>query len=197
MLALAIGVAILSRFDRAIYHWAIAFRLEYRVRLRDWMEAWSVMGWVPTWWMLAWASWLIARERRRRGDLRDNPLRPMPLAVAPVLAGLSAEILKLLIRRERPAVADGAYSFRAYSDGTFDGNGLGMPSGEVSVAFAAAFVLYRAFPAARFLWWFLAAGCAAGRMFEGKHFATDTWVGALVGTACAHWVWERAQRPAS
>jgi len=71
------------------------------------------------------------------------------LAGAVTLAGVLDEVLKLLVRRDRPGVHDGAYAFRPWSDRPFDSSGFGMPSSHAIIAFAAAAALTELFPRRR------------------------------------------------
>ena len=60
------------------------------------------------------------------------------LLITPFAGGLVAEIMKLLLRRERPNVLSGDYSFRLWSENPFSTSGLAWPSSHTMVAFAAA-----------------------------------------------------------
>jgi undecaprenyl-diphosphatase len=194
-LALALGIAALSPFDRALYHGSNAFKESFDSTLREPVAMCRVAGYVPVWWLIALAAWLAARgESRRGGSAAPSRLRVASLAIAPALAGLSAEVFKLLVRRLRPSKTDGEHVFKAFDGALLDGRGLGFPSSESAVAFAAMFVLYRAFPRAWPVWLVFAAGSAFSRMYEGKHFATDVYAGALVGIACAVFVCARVER---
>src|SRR5215204_2639390 len=92
------------------------FAFEYlrypEVNSQDWGRLLRVMGFLPTWLIAA-----IALGLHDHG--RPLPLRRAKLLFfAPALAGLTGEILKLLIRRVRPGDT-GAYLFRAFSDHPF------------------------------------------------------------------------------
>jgi membrane-associated phospholipid phosphatase len=108
-----------------------------------------------------------------------------------VISGGVAEVLKLLFRRERPGLHDGASVFRAFSDRPFSTSALGMPSSHVMVAFAGAVVLARLFPRTAPVAYLLAAGCAATRVLAHAHFASDVVVGALAGWAVGALMWTR------
>jgi membrane-associated phospholipid phosphatase len=64
----------------------------------------------------------------------------------------------------------------------------------VLVAFGGAAVLAHLYPRARWLWYTLAAGCAATRVLAMGHFLSDTVVAAVCGLAVGGWVWGRANR---
>ena len=150
----------------------------------DWGRALRVMGFLPLWLVAALALSLVDRERYgyARGAL---------LAGSATLGGISAELLKLLLRRERPAANDGEYVFRAFSERTFSTGGLALPSSHALVAFGAAAMLSRLFPRARLVWWSVAWGCGLTRVAAGAHFLSDVVVAAIVGWIVAWALWWR------
>lgn len=109
--------------------------------------------------------------------------------LAPVLAGLFAELLKRIMPRERPVDGDGLqqgwYHWREFMSGFAESTNLGMPSSHTAVAFAGCLVLAAWMPRARSVLLVLAIGCGISRMLTGAHFATDVYIGALIGWACA------------
>ncbi len=117
------------------------------------------------------------------------------LALAPIAAGALNEVLKLLIRRERPGPNEGLYVFRSFADRPFSTAGLGLPSGDTIVAFAACAILARAWPRARLLWYGLALSCALGRVLAGAHFLSDVTVAGILGVVVAEWLWRRYADP--
>ena len=148
----------------------------------DWARLLRVMGFVPTWGVVALAMWLHERpEVAPRAAARAWYLMTATLA-----GGLLAEILKLLLRRERPEVNDGFYGFRAWSDHPYSTSGLAWPSSHTMVAFAAATAMARLFPRARWVWYSLAAGCGITRVLAHAHFLSDVTLGMLFGW-CAGW----------
>lgn len=156
---------------------------------RDWGRLLRVMGSVVFWGPLAVAVWLEDRGRlsRRRG-------RPWLLLLGPALAGGVAELLKIVLRRERPGLHDGAYSFRPFAERLFDTRDLGLPSSHAMVAFGGATVLARLFPRAAPVGYLLAAGCAATRVMAGAHFVSDAMVGALAGWLVGAVLWRHYDR---
>lgn len=150
----------------------------------DWGRALRVMGFLPLWLVAALALALVDRERYgyKRGAL---------LAGSATLGGISAELLKLLLRRERPYANEGEYVFRAFSERTFSTGGLALPSSHALVAFGAAAMLSRLFPRARLVWWSVAWGCGLTRMAAGAHFFSDIVVAAIVGWIVAWVLWRR------
>lgn len=145
---------------------------------QDWARLLRVMGFLPTWFIAALAMYLHERD----GGAARARRRAWYLAIAPTAAGLGAEILKLLLRRERPEANGGLYGFREWSDPQWWSTaGLAFPSSHAMVAFGAATALARLFPKARWVWWLLAAGCAATRVMSRAHFLSDVMLGALMG----------------
>ncbi|MBM3908932.1 MAG: phosphatase PAP2 family protein [Gemmatimonadetes bacterium] len=151
----------------------------------DWGRLMRVMGWAPTWMIAALAMWLHERP--------DNALqakrRAWYLVIASLAGGLVAEILKLLLRRERPNVLAGDYSFRLWSENPLSTSGLAWPSSHTMVAFAAATALARLFPRAKWVWYALAAGCAWTRLASRAHFFSDVVLGAFLGWCVGWGVW--------
>ena len=139
----------------------------------DWGRMLRVLGFLPLWFAAALALWLQERPNGAR--------RAAALALSPALAGLAAELLKLILRRERPGAHNGEYYFRPFDERTFSTSGLAMPSSHALVAFGAAAILSQLFPRARVVWWALAWGCGISRMAAGAHFFSDIMVAAIVG----------------
>lgn len=140
-----------------------------------------IFGYLPVWILMAIALWLHSRDRRRA----------LMLALVPALGGLVAELLKLLIRRERPKFNDGAYVFRSFADHPFSTKGLGMPSSHALVAFAAAWLLVKFYPKAWPVWLFLAAGCGYTRVVASAHFLSDVTVAAVAAWVVVEVCWRR------
>jgi len=156
-----------------------------------------ILGFLPTWiavaaalvmtdWPLravngAWATW-------RRGLL---------VVGSATLSGAAAELLKIVIRRERPGDEAAGYVFRAWSDRTFSTAGLGIPSSHVMVAFGALAMLARLFPRARPVWYLLAAGCAVSRVAAHAHFLSDVTAAGILGIIVAGLLWRRFPPPLS
>jgi membrane-associated phospholipid phosphatase len=102
------------------------------------------------------------------------------LLLSPALGGGLAEVLKVTLRRERPAEL-GAYVFRAWSDRPWSSSGLGLPSSHAAVAFGGSMALIVLFPRLRWPALVMAVGCALTRLISGAHYPTDAYLGALVG----------------
>jgi len=182
---LALCVMVFGAVPMLADQWAYAHLYQKNVYDHDWARLLRIMGFVPTWGVAALALWLHERpEAAARAAARA-----WYLIIASLAGGLLAEILKLLLRRERPEANDGAYGFRPWSDHPFSTSGLAWPSSHTMVAFAAATALARLFPRARWVWYALAAGCGVTRIMAHAHFVSDVTLGALFGW-CAGWgVW--------
>jgi membrane-associated phospholipid phosphatase len=145
-----------------------------------------VMGFLPTWLVAALALYL-----QERGTSPHARQRALLLAGSPIVAGIAAELLKLLLRRERPAVLEGVYSWRPFSERTFSTSGLALPSSHTMVAFGAAWMLVYLFPRARWVWIALAAGCGLSRVLAQAHFVSDVVVAAMAAFATTTWLWRK------
>ena len=170
----------------ALDPWAYRHIVYARVYEQDWGRFLRVMGFLPTWLIAAFALWL-----HERGAVSAARQRALLLAGSPVLSGITGELLKLLLRRERPEAHHGAYFFRSFSDRPFSSSGLALPSSHAIVAFGAAAMLAHLFPRARWVWFALATGCALTRVLARAHFLSDTVVAALLALATTAWLWRR------
>lgn len=165
--------------------WAYDHWHNPRVYDLDWGRLLRQMGWFPTWLIAALALWLT----QRGADAARAKWNAWYLVLAPGVAGIACEVLKLVIRRERPEINGGDYGFRPWSEEPFSTVGLGLPSSHTMVAFAAATALARLFPGARWVWYALAAGCAVTRVLAHAHFLSDITLGALLGWSVGWGVW--------
>jgi membrane-associated phospholipid phosphatase len=148
---------------------------DLRVNDKDWGRLLRSMGYVPTWLIIAAGFWLQDRGARSWG------WRGGIVVLAPALAGGIAELLKIVVRRQRPSPDDFGYLWRPFSEDLWSTRGLGIPSSHVAVAFAGAAVLTRIFPRAWWLWYVLATGCAVTRVLAMGHFLSDVVAAALLG----------------
>lgn len=171
---LAAGTALFvcaSALDRLVLH---SFRFP-RADHKDWYRALRVAGYLPTWFAIGAAVFLHARRRApieaaKRGGF---------VVLSALLAGVAAEALKLLLRRQRPLGSD-EYVFRSFTNAPFSSANLGLPSSHTLIAFAGAFAMARLLPATAPVWFLWAAGCALTRVIDGAHFLSDTVLGATV-----------------
>ena len=143
-----------------------------------------IIGYLPFWLLAGIALWLQTRNRRRG----------LMLALVPTLSGLVAEVMKILLRRERPKLHDGAYFFRPFSDQFWSTRDIGLPSSHALVAFGGAWLLCRFWPRAWPIWLGLAAGCALTRVQSQAHFISDVTVGAAAAYAVVAWAWRFEKR---
>ncbi len=110
--------------------------------------------------------------------------RHLPAAVHIVLcaaaSGLAAELLKMLVGRERPETHHGEIYFKPFLHGFVDQSNLAFPSSHAAVSFGAAWMACLFFPRGRWLWLGLAAGCALSRIAAGAHWLSDCYAAAVV-----------------
>ncbi|MBU6366429.1 MAG: phosphatase PAP2 family protein [Gemmatimonadetes bacterium] len=162
--------------------WAWRVLRDARVYERDWGRLLRILGFLPTWGIVALALW-------QGGDDRAQGARRARLVLlAPLLGGLVAEVAKLLVRRLRPDPEQFGYAFRSFADGPWSNRGMGLPSSHTLVAFAGATALAMLFPRLRWLWYALAAGCALTRVMAVGHYLSDVVVAACLGWAVAQGV---------
>jgi len=157
--------------------WAYNHLVMPSVYDHDWGRLLRVYGSLVLWAPLALCVWVEARGRAG-GDRKAGLL-----LLGPVVAGAVAEVVKLVVRRERPGLHDGAYAFRGFGDRPFYTGDIGFPSSHAMVAFAGAAVLARLFPRTAPVVYLLAAGCGLTRILARAHFASDVVAGAIGGWA--------------
>jgi membrane-associated phospholipid phosphatase len=169
----------------------IAYRhiVNERVLEEDWGRMLRVMGFLPFWLLAAAALVLHDRGDTRRGA--SVWMRGGLLLGSVAAAGIAGEVLKIVIRRERPRAHEGAYFFRPWSDRPLSSGGLSTPSSHAIIAFGAACMLARLFPRAALVWYLLAAGCALTRVMQQAHFLSDVVLSALVAWLIASLLWRR------
>lgn len=125
-------------------------------------------------------------------------VRMLRVFATAVIAGLSANVIKLLFARIRPRGFDFALSLTAglgplFPFGTGGSNHQSFPSGHSASAFGFAVALSWAWPRQRPLFFFLAALVGLQRILTGAHFPSDVFAGAalgyLVATLYIHNAW--------
>lgn len=178
-------LTIATLLDRPL--WQALLHTESGVGTSDWFQALRSLGYLPVWLAVAVALFLI--DRQARSGFLPAASRSLILATSVLAAGCLGEILKMLIRRLRPDVAGGEYVFRPFVEAPLSSSGLGMPSGHAMVAFAAAWALCRLWPAASVVWIAAAIGCAASRVIDQAHFASDTVLSAVATFALVRYIW--------
>ena len=155
----------------------------------DWGRLLRVMGFLGTWVAIAVGVGLHEGTDPARRPIARR--RAWLLFWTPAVGGAVAELMKIVIRRERPALHDGLYGFRPWDERTWSGAGLSFPSSHTMVAFAGAAMLARCFPRARWVGYALAAGCALTRVLARAHFVSDVVLAAGLGWIVA---WALARR---
>ena len=166
-------------------HWTFIHAYRPDLYDLDWARMLRLVGWWPTWVLAALALWLHRREL----DAALARRQALLLALSPAASALLCEVLKLLIRRERPYVDEGNWVFRAWSERTFSTSGLATPSSHTMVAFAAATMAVRFFPRLKWVLYPLAWGCAATRVLAHAHYLSDVTFGAVLGWAVGWGMW--------
>ncbi len=214
VLSFLLVAAVAMALALALDGWAYAHVYDAGVYDHDLGRMLRVMGFLPLWILAAAALALSdagvpaggaeppaapSGDAARSVPARRWFSRALPLVLAPALSGGVGELLKLVIRRERPWAHAGAWVFRPWSDHPFSSAGLSTPSSHALVAFGAAFALARLFPRGWPVWYLLAIGCALTRVAARAHFLSDVTLGALVAWAvtAALWHWLAPRRAAS
>lgn len=175
---LAAAAAAAMALDRAAWVYGRA----PEVMGKDWYQVLRQVGYAPTWLVFAAALWM--QDRGGRGG-RPGHHRAGLIALAAVLPGLLTDVLKVLGRRMRPGESDGWYAFRAWTEQTWTGSGLGLPSGHAATAFGGMMMVALLFPRVRWLALGMACGCGVTRVLAGAHYFSDVVMGGMVGAAVA------------
>ena len=185
---IAIGVAHL------LDHSAWESLRDLRVNDKDWARLLRSFGYLPLW-MFVGVAVLLHEPSDTRARWRAGAV-----VLVPAIAGLVAEIAKLLFRRLRPDADHFVYAFRNFSETTFSTRNLGLPSSHVMVAVGGAMVLAHLFPRTRWVWYVVAAGCALTRVMAVAHFLSDTVAAAafawVIATPLLAWIERKSERPA-
>jgi len=166
---LAVWLAFL--LDHWIWSWATIGK---GVEREDWWRLLRIAGYVPTWIIVAVVVGLACRWKGAAWRACLTGL------IAGTLNGLLAEIVKLVVARERPGDS-GLHVYRGFFDGFRDGSNLGMPSSHAAVAFGAAWAIALVLPRAGWAVLVLATGCGISRIVHGAHFTSDVVVAAGLG----------------
>ncbi len=193
VLAIAGLLPLAFALDVPVNNWASA--LPPGIERKDFTQFFRSGGYLPMW--LGLAAAIALEDRRRAGRWSSaSARRGIALAIAVVSAGIVAECVKLLCRRERPSLSEGAwYSFRPSWDRPFSTGGLAMPSSHALIAFAGTFMLSRYYPAARPVFVLFALGTAVSRVYVGAHYVSDVYVSMLLGWGIAAVVVARVNGP--
>ena len=138
----------------------------------------------------------VSLKKMRRWLGRDPGKRIAARAVflisCPFVAMAVAELLKLVVRRERPqAWLEVMPVFRDWSGAWWQNNDLGMPSSHAATAFGAAFALVKLYPKGTPVWMAVAVCCALSRVIDQAHTLTDVYAGAVVAWVLVSWITRR------
>jgi len=155
---------------------------------KDWGRLLRIAGFLPTW-MLGSLALILSDRGTGVPPPRRFWWRGLMLTAAPLMAGLVCEVLKLVLRRERPGLHDGAYVFRSFADHPWSTTNIGLPSSHVMVAFAGAAMASYLFPRTWPAWMLLAAGCALTRVAAQAHFLSDVVLAGIAGAFVSRLIW--------
>lgn len=168
------GLLVLTLADRWIF-FAVRSDDADALKGKDWYQFLRTTGSLLTWIAIALTVGLHDAVSGRATPAR----RGLLLLGAPGLAGAMAELMKILIPRQRPVnngVGDGEHVWGMPLERLFGVGNQGLASSHAAVAFGGAFMVARLFPGAGTPVMLLALGCAWTRMAAGAHFATDVYV---------------------
>ncbi len=182
--------ALLFALACALDSWAWQHLRVSDVYGKDWGRFFRIAGFLPTW-MLGSAALILSDRGTASPAPRRFWWRGMLLTAAPLASGLVCEVLKILLRRERPGLHDGAYVFRSFADRPWSTSAIGLPSSHVMVAFAGAGMASYLFPRTWPAWMLFAAGCALTRVAAQAHFLSDVVLAGIAGIFVARsmWLW--------
>lgn len=188
-----IAIALSLIIAHALDGWAAGFRLP-DVYQRDWGRLLRVVGFAPTW--LAIGLTISLHDRSFRASAGAQ--RPMwqVMAIGMIVGGLGSELLKLVIRRERPGES-ADYHFRAFTTEPWSTQDLGMPSGHAMVAFTGAAALARRFPRTGIVLYGMAVGCGLTRILAHAHFLSDVVAAGIGGVLVGRWAARPSTDPAA
>ena len=175
-----------SALDRAAFHTFYAPEARAYVVFR----AVKWLGTITPWLGVAAALLVVDALRVPASTQSSSRLffiarRAVFLLGAAISAGAVAEVLKIIIRRERPIYHDGLHMLRPLTERPLHSGGLDLPSSHVGVAFGAACALAFISPPLRFPALLIASLVGVARMLEGSHSLSGVTLAAALGWACA------------
>jgi undecaprenyl-diphosphatase len=159
--------------------------LEWDASLREWLATHHAPGLDGLMLLASWIGrrglvWLFAGVMLvlfRRRYAADMVRMTLGIGLAFLLTDA---IVKPLVGRVRPFAAVMNVRVIGERPDTYS-----FPSGHAASAFAGAFGISRAVPAARAFWWSLAVLIALSRIYVGVHYPLDVLAGAALGLASA------------
>lgn len=169
---------------------------------RSVLEASQELRWAPMTVVFAlasawWVKGLVFVGVGALGDARERRMFPPAAAGAAVALGLGAAIaglLKELVDRARPAIADPTLDALVATP-----DSPSFPSGHAATAFAAAAAVGAFYPRLRWPLYGLAMLVGLSRIYLGVHFTLDVVAGAALGVSiglAAAWLIRRVVRTA-
>jgi membrane-associated phospholipid phosphatase len=160
----------------------------------DWHRMFRTCGFLPTW-LFVGAVLMLHQRHRTKATLRRHLGTRWPagliLITNVISCGLMGELIKMIVRRERPNAHDGFYVFRPFTEKPFGTGGLGFPSSHAIIAFAAAWILCRLYPKTWPVWLILGIGCAVARVRSGSHFVSDVTASMIISYGITAVMWHK------
>ena len=126
--------------------------------------------------------------------LLHDGVAPVPEAIRErcvEVSGLAAELLKMVIRRGRPAAVFEGYGFQGWEGAWWNTAALGLPSSHAAVAFGAAWSLLRLSPRGGPVAVAIAFGCGVTRILDRAHFISDVALAAGLAWFITAVLWQR------
>lgn len=111
----------------------------------------------------------------------------LPILLSGPLVGIVYSILKWMVGRRRPVIELAPFTFHPFIDGIgglFHISGLAFPSGDATMAFAAATCAAAVLPRWAIAFFAWAAIVAVERVLENAHYVSDVTAGAGFGVLC-------------
>lgn len=155
----------------------------------EWRASYQVVRSTGTLWF--WAAAALIAGLARPGGWRRRVRAALWVFCAAGLAGFGAEVLKVVIGRERPLLHDGSFVWRPMAS-ALSTAGLSFPSSHAAVAFGGAWMVWRLGRGAGV--WGVVAGvcalvlagvCGVSRLLTGAHFLGDVVGAAILGAVAA------------
>jgi membrane-associated phospholipid phosphatase len=172
----------------------VAFPATEWMRAKDLYQVFRQAGYLPTWLLIAacvlahdLAKWRSTQGLRSAGPWWNRATR---VALGPTLAGLAAEALRAVIHRQRPLLT-GEHAW-GWPFGSEMVGPWGLPSSHAAVALGGAVVLMRLIPGIGWVVMPWAIGCGVSRVLVGAHFASDVFLGGVIGFVVAWALTRRA-----
>jgi membrane-associated phospholipid phosphatase len=154
------------------------------------------LGYLPTWLFIG----LLLILSGKSGHHRARRSAALAIVSTATLSGLSAEILKVIVRRPDPGIGPlGSWTPVMLEGGWWNpewwnGADLCFPSGHAAVAWGAAIAISRRWLGTAPVMLLLAAGCAAGRVETRGHYVSDVIASLLVALIVSFLVEKRIRR---